>query len=225
MVKGGMVKSFLPLVSLGSALVVGTLGCRSATVLPSGSAAERGASEAAPLPVAPAAPSTRPARAEGNELIGSPAPGWKVEHWMNSEPLELERLRGRVVLVRWWTAPDCPFCSGTAPSLNEFHATYRDRGLVVVGIYHHKADGPMRLEDVAGYKTGFGFEFPVAIDPDWRTLKAWWLRGDDRKWTSVSFLIDRKGNFRHIHPGGKYARGDRDYEEMRASIEGLLAEH
>ena len=51
--------------------------------------------------------------ADGGKLIGTRARDWRVEHWINSSPLTLEQLRGQVVLVRWWTAPDCPFCAAT----------------------------------------------------------------------------------------------------------------
>lgn len=55
--------------------------------------------------------------AEGNELVGTPAPAWTVTTWINSQPLSLEQLRGKVVLLRWWTAPGCPFCEASAPHL------------------------------------------------------------------------------------------------------------
>jgi peroxiredoxin len=89
---------------------------------------------------------------------------------------------------------------------------------------HHKSDDPLRLEDVKKYARKLGFKFPVAIDPDWRTLKRWWLDTGDRDWTSVSFLIDRHGVIRHIHPGGQYVKGDKAYSEMKAKIEELLRE-
>jgi peroxiredoxin len=166
----------------------------------------------------------RPAGAEpGSDLIGTPARAWQVESWLNSPPLSLAQLRGKVVLVRWWTAPDCPFCAATAPSLNALDAQYRARGLQVIGFYHHKADSPLRREDVARYVETFHFRFPVAIDPSWQTLKQWWWNGR-REWTSVSFLIDRRGVIRHIHPGGKYEPGDADYAAMQRAIERLLAE-
>jgi hypothetical protein len=47
-----------------------------------------------------------------------------------------------------------------------------------------------------------------AIELHWQTLESWWLAGHDRAFTSVSFLIDRHGVIRHIHPGGKYVKGD-----------------
>ena len=159
-----------------------------------------------------------------DKLTGTKAPEWSVTNWINSAPLELEKLRGRLVLIRWWTAPDCPYCRATAPALNEFHAQYSERGLQVVGFYHHKSDELLRVEDVKKFTKNFGFKFPVAIDPDWRTLRRWWLNHGDEKWTSVSFLVDKRGVIRHIHPGGEYVKGDKDYVAMKERIEELLAE-
>jgi len=161
---------------------------------------------------------------ELHELIGRPAAGFSVEHWINSPPLELEQLRGQVVLVRFWTAPGCRFCRATAPALNDLHARYAARGLRVIGFYHHKSDAPLVPKDVERYAREFGFRFPVAIDPDWRTLRAWWLSKTDHRFTSVSFLIDRRGVIRHIHPGGQYVRGDTDHTRLEAMIEKLLDE-
>jgi len=160
---------------------------------------------------------------EGDELIGRPAPGWELQTWFNSAPLRLEDLRGKVVLVRWFMSPDCPFCSATAPSLNVLDERYRDRGLVVIGFYHHKNPEPLDPAAVKGYLEHFKFRFPVAIDPDWKTLNRWWL-DRERAWTSVSFLLDKKGVIRFIHPGGKYAPGSPDFAEMDKQIQGLLTE-
>jgi thiol-disulfide isomerase/thioredoxin len=120
--------------------------------------------------------------------------------------------------------PGCPYCATTAPALNEFHARYKDKGLVVVGFYHHKSATPLDPAAVKRSAEKFGFRFPVAIDPGWRTLRRWWLDGGDRRWTSVTFLIDRRGVVRFVHPGGQYARGDRDYDALKAKIEELLEE-
>ena len=166
---------------------------------------------------------------EAEHLLGRAAPAWHAEHWINSAPVELAALRGRVVLVRFWTAPGCPFCEASAPALNDFHARYAHRGLTVIGFYHHKADGPLDPHAVERYARAFGFRFPVAIDPGWKTLRAWWL--DDaagtpsrRRFTSASFLIDRRGIIRHVHPGGQYARGEPDHAALQAMIERLCDE-
>jgi peroxiredoxin len=173
------------------------------------------------------AESQQPADTWG-DLVGKPARAWQAEHWINSPALELSELRGKVVLVRFWTAPDCPFCSATAPALNDFHARYASRGLRVVAFYHHKSRSPLDVKAVRHYARVFGFRFPVAIDPGWHTLRSWWLDVPSgapvRKFTSVSFLIDRRGVIRHVHPGGQYVAGDADHERMQALIEQLCDE-
>jgi peroxiredoxin len=165
----------------------------------------------------------RPTQA-GESPIGTKPPEWEVGDWINSKPLALKDLAGKVVLVRWWFGPGCPFCTATAPALNDFHIRYRERGLVVVGLYHHKSKAPLDLDKVKETVGKMGFRFPVAVDHDWKTLRAWWLDDRPRGWTSVSFLLDRKGVIRHVHPGGQYVEGDKAHAELRAKIEELLAE-
>ena len=148
-------------------------------------------------------PQAKTERAE--TLIGTKAPEWSVTDWINSKPVALRDLRGEVVLVRWWTGGGCHYCAATAPSLNQLHEKYGRNGLVVIGLYHHKAAEPLSTATVRDCAKSFAFEFPVATDPGWQTLKKWWLIGQKRQWTSVSFLIDRQGVIRHIHPGGEYA--------------------
>lgn len=165
-----------------------------------------------------------PVRADGADLIGKAAPPWEASDWIGSPPLTLASLRGKVVLVRWFMSTDCPYCTATAPALCQLHADYRDRGLVVVGMYHHKNPEPLQVDQVRGWAKDFGFTFPVAVDRDWRTLNRWWLKPGPRDFTSVSFLIDKRGTIRHIHPGGTMALGTADFVSMRTKIVELLAE-
>jgi peroxiredoxin len=170
---------------------------------------------------------SRPAPAgagEGAELIGTPAPAWEATDWLGSPPLTLAGLRGKVVLVRWFMSTDCPYCTASAPALNDLHARYAARGLVVIGMYHHKQVEPLAVDAVRGWAQDFRFQFPVAIDRDWHTLNRWWLGERKRDFTSVSFLIDRHGVIRHIHPGGRMALGTADFGVMQAKVEELLAE-
>jgi len=162
--------------------------------------------------------------ADDSKLIGTQAMEWELTDWINSKPLTLKDQRGKVVLVRWWTGDGCVFCAATAPALKEFHSNYSSKGLVVLGVYHHKEKGPLKTETVNQCVQDFGFQFPVAVDPEWQTLKRWWLTDSERKWTSVTSLIDKKGVIRHIHPGGRYVKGDKDYQIMQAKIEELLKE-
>lgn len=159
-----------------------------------------------------------------HELVGTTVPAWTTEAWINSKPLTVEELRGKVVLVRWFMGTSCPMCSATAPSLKKLHREYAAKGLVVVGLYHHKEEHPLGEDEYAGFVKSYGFEFPVARDPNWATLERWWLRGHERDFTSVSFLLDRHGRVRGIHPGGRMAPGEPSYESMRRGIENLLGE-
>jgi peroxiredoxin len=161
---------------------------------------------------------------DGRELIGTVPGEWEATSWRNSPPLTLAGLRGRVVLARWWTA-GCPYCEATAPALREFDRDYRERGLVVIGFYHHKDEGPLDEAVVDRTAARYGFVFPVAVDPEWRTLDRWWQpREKKRAATSVSFLLDKHGVVRHVHPGGEYAKGDPAYDAMKSKIEALLVE-
>lgn len=162
--------------------------------------------------------------AGAGSVVGSQATEWHFTNWINSKPLTLKDVRGKVALVRWWTAPHCNYCRGTAPALNVFDRKYRDKGLRVIGAYHHKSDAPLDVAKVKQFSEEFGFEFPVAIDPDWQTLREWWLNDHEGDWTSVTFLIDRGGIIRHVHPGGSYVKGDQAYAELESKIETALRE-
>jgi len=159
-----------------------------------------------------------------SEVIGTKPPEWKVTDWIGSPPLTKTGLRGQVVLIRWWTAPDCPFCAASADALNGWDSRYREKGLTVIGFYHHKSSTPLKVADVAAHRRRLRFEFPVAIDRDWRTLQTWWLDRGESDWTSVTFLLDRKGAVRFVHPGGQYVKGDKAYSELEAKIRELLGE-
>jgi peroxiredoxin len=156
-------------------------------------------------------------------LLGTKAPAWTVSHWINTEPMDLADLRGKVVLVRWWTGPRCPFCRASAAALNDWNQSYQDDGLVVIGFYHHKSPSPLYLEEVAMLAQEMGFTFPIGIDSNWTTLQRWWLDPvPDAKFTSVSFLVDHEGVISHIHPGGDYVKGDDDHAAMQEAIEEQL---
>ena len=183
---------------------------------------------AAPASVTPADPALvaigpEAETIDATTLVGEPAPPFEVDSWMSSPALTVEALRGQVVLVRWFT-DGCPYCAATAPSLVAFHDELHARGLAVIGLYHHKSDEPLTVESVRAVVDRFGFRFPVAIDRDWKTLQRWWLDDHPEGWTSLSFLIDRRGVVRFVHTGGAYAPGSDDAAQMRAWIEQLLAE-
>jgi peroxiredoxin len=164
-------------------------------------------------------------------IVGQPAPEWPLLTWVQGGPVSLADLRGKVVLVRFFTDAQCPFCSATAPALNELDREFRARGLVVIGFYTPKPrPRATSIEDVRRTAAAYGFRFPVAVDDEWRALRRLWLDRADSGWTSASLLIDRSGVVRHVHPGGVFAKDSsdpqarRDYDAMRAAVERLLAE-
>jgi len=164
-------------------------------------------------------------------ILGKPAPAWPELRWVQGGPLALSDLRGKVVLVRFFTDPDCPYCSATAPALNGLHVEFGGRGLVVVGFYTPKpSPRATTVEHVSKVAQKYGFSFPVAVDDEWKALRRLWLDRADSGWTSASLLIDRKGVVRHVHPGGVFAKDSPDpdarrgYAEMREAIEALLTE-
>ena len=131
---------------------------------------------------------------------------------------------GDVVIVRWWTGPHCQLCIASSSVLNEFHNEFGESGLKVVGFYHHKSHDPVNKEKIKLNVQSLGFQFPVAIDHKWQTLQSWWLNGGSRRFTSVTFLLDRNGVVRHVHPGGEYIKGDDAYKKIRGMIKILLGE-
>ena len=154
--------------------------------------------------------------------IGKPAPDWIGPRWIDTDPLSLKDLVGKVVMVRWWTGPGCPYCRASSSWLNDWHEKYGSDGLVTVGFYHDKSTKRAGAGEVRRLAADLGFTFPVAIDPDWRTLRHWWLDGNTTAFTSVTFLLDKKGIVRLIHPGGSYSVEEATLIE--AEITRLLAE-
>src|SRR5688572_8212813 len=73
----------------------------------------------------------------GTGLIGTPAPPWQFERWVRGRPVRLDQLRGKVVLLRWWTE-GCRFCASTLPALERIRTRHERDGLVVIGVFHPK---------------------------------------------------------------------------------------
>jgi len=176
-----------------------------------------------------------PAWAVALSLLNHPVPDWPAkpaEKWVQGSPSALSDLRGQVVLVRFFTERSCPYCSETAPALNELHREFSRRGLVVIGVYTPKPDPrPVQPKEARAAARGYGFEFPVVIDDDWGALHALWLDPvPESEFTSASLLVDRRGVVRHVQEGGAYAKDAKDpkaradFEAMHRAIEKLVAE-
>ncbi len=165
----------------------------------------------------------------GAEMIGRPAPEWAFTRWAGPA-VARESLRGKVVLLRWWTV-GCHFCESTLPEIESLRKRYGKDGFVAIGVFHPKPPGPVRDADVKRAAAKRGFHGPLAVDEDWETLSRYWLAGNpDRNWTSVSFLLDGDGNVAWVHGGGEYHRGGdpkharcaAQADELEATIRRLL---
>ena len=145
-----------------------------------------------------------PAPGEGQELVGRQAPDWGRLTWIDSkERPRLKDLKGRLVLVRWWT-DGCVFCVDSTAVLNRLAQKYSQQGLVVIGMYHPRLAGKVPVDNVKAASQLLDFRFPVAVDDKWKALKPYWLKGADRATTMASFLIDGGGVIRWVHPGPGY---------------------
>lgn len=132
-----------------------------------------------------------------------PAPPWQVSQWLNSEPLSLEGLRGRVIVMHAFQML-CPGCAMQAlPQMQRVQETLAGRDLVVVGLHtvfeHHAEQNPAAL---AAFLGEFRYSFPVGVDlaseqdPLPRTMRAYAMQG-----TPTLVLIDARGRLRLQHFG------------------------
>lgn len=137
--------------------------------------------------------------------------------WINSAPLTLRGLRGRVVLVDFWTF-DCWNCYRSFPWLNAVDERYGSEGLTVVGVHSPEFEHERDRERVAAKVAEFGLHHPVMIDNDF----SYWKAMGNRYWPAF-YLIDRKGVLRDVFVGETHA-GDRNAERIERRVRELLAE-
>ncbi len=167
---------------------------------------------------------------EGFELIGTKAPSFDGLKWLNTEPINIEDLRGKVILIRFWLV-GCPLCEHTAPALVELYNKYKNDGFIVVGIHHPKSQETKDPDLVRRAVNAFGFDFPVAQDNDWKVINSYWLGERKRSFTSSSILIDKKGIIQFVHDGGEFYKSDtnpdadRAYHVIEEKIHELLKEN
>lgn len=122
-----------------------------------------------------------------------------IQQWMNSPPLTMESLKGKVVLVDFWTY-SCINCVRTLPYLTAWDAKYREAGLVIVGVHAPEFEFEKDPANVALALKARGIRYPVGLDNGLAT----WLAFKNRYWPA-HYLIDREGRVVYTHFGeGKY---------------------
>ncbi len=142
----------------------------------------------------------------------APAPEFAKGNWINSDPLTLDKLRGHVVVVEFWTF-GCFNCRNTLPAVKEWDAKYRERGLTIVGVHTPEIDNEYNLDNVRKEVPALGIKYPVVTDNDYKTWKAYGVEA----WPTI-FVIDKQGRMRWVHVG------EGRYEETEGVVKTLLAE-
>ncbi len=144
--------------------------------------------------------------------VGDLAPEFGgIEAWINGGPLTMEELRGKVVLIDFWTYT-CINCIHTFPFLKEMHAKYADDGLVIVGVHSPEFEFEKSYDNVVEATQNDALVWTMAQDNDFIT----WRRYNNRYWPA-EYLIDKDGVVRYTHFGeGAYAETEDVIRELLA---------
>ena len=147
-----------------------------------------------------------------DEKNSAKAPEFAAGTWVNSEPLTIKGLSGRVVLVEFWTF-GCYNCRNTLPYVKRWHERYSEKGLTIVGVHSPEFDEERNADNVRKQVASLGIRFPVVTDNDYQTWRAYGVQA----WPTI-FLLDKTGSVRWTHVG------EGAYDEAERTIQKLLAE-
>jgi thiol-disulfide isomerase/thioredoxin len=143
------------------------------------------------------------ARAAAPNFVG-------ISKWFNSAPLSIGDLRGKVVLVDFWTY-GCYNCVNTLPHVTKLYETYKDKGLVVVGIHTPEFPFERSAVNVQAALKRHGITYPVAQDNDSVTWNAW-----RNQYWPAQYIVDQRGNVVFSHAG------EGQYDEIERTVRRLL---
>jgi cytochrome c biogenesis protein CcdA/thiol-disulfide isomerase/thioredoxin len=142
-----------------------------------------------------------------------PAPDFAgISNWFNSPPLTLAKLRGKVVLIDFWTY-SCINCLRTLPHVEAWDRMYRKDGLVIVGVHTPEFAFEAEPSNVRAAIKRLGVHYPVALDPKYGTWDHW-----GNQYWPAKYLIDRRGHVRCAH------FGEGEYDKTERNIRLLLGE-
>lgn len=132
--------------------------------------------------------------------------------WFNSDPLTIEGLKGKVVLIDFWTY-SCINCIRTLPYIQSWHERYKDDGLVIIGVHTPEFEFEKDKNNVAKAIKDFGLTYPIVQDNNFATWRAY----ENHYWPA-KYFIDKNGKIRDMH------FGEGEYEESEQMIRDLLEE-
>ena len=116
-----------------------------------------------------------------------------IEAWLNSQPVTMQSLKGKVVLVDFWTY-SCINCVRTLPYITDWDRKYRNQGLVIVGVHSPEFEFEKKIDNVKAAIAQHGIQYPVALDNQLST----WVNFNNRYWPA-HYLIDRSGRVVYTH--------------------------
>jgi cytochrome c biogenesis protein CcdA/thiol-disulfide isomerase/thioredoxin len=129
--------------------------------------------------------------------------------WFNSDPLTLASLKGKVVLIDFWTY-SCINCQRTFPYLREWWEKYKDKGLVIIGVHSPEFEFEKVPKNVAQAIKDFQLAYPVVQDNNFSTWRAY-----DNNYWPAKYFVDKEGNIRSTHFGeGEYDESERIIREL-----------
>ncbi len=141
-----------------------------------------------------------------------------VENWVNSSPLKLKELRGKVVVVHFY-AFQCHNCHANFPHYNKWHEDFPSDQLALIGIQTPETSSERDPNAVRSAAKEQGFKFPVLID----LKSANWKNWSNTMWPTV-YVIDKKGYIRYVWQGELNWNGATQDQTIHALIEELIAE-
>lgn len=152
------------------------------------------------------------AKAERLPVLGAAPELRGIKGWLNTKPLSLKDLRGKVALLDFWTY-SCINCIRTIPHLEAWYEKYKGNEFVILGVHSPEFDFEKKIENVAGAIKKYGITYPVALDSEHET----WNAFGNQYWPA-HYLIDADGNIRYR------SFGEGHYAETESAIQNLLLE-
>lgn len=136
----------------------------------------------------------------------------QITGYINTDPVKLGDLNGKVVLVHFWTYT-CENCIHMIPYLNKWQQNYADKGLVIIGIHTPEFEFEKNTDNVKQAVKDYQIEYPVLQDNSYATWKAY-----QNKYWPRDYLVDTQGFIRYDHIG------EGNYDGTEKAIQSLLAE-
>ncbi len=141
-----------------------------------------------------------------------------VTRWINSKPLTMKELRGKVVVVHFWTN-GCYNCVNNYEHYRAWQERYADKDVVIVGVHSPETASEHDIARIEKQAEKHKLKFPIAVDNETKNWEAW----KNKVWPTV-YVVDRRGVVRYGWEGELNYKGQKGEETVRKLIDSLLAE-